>query len=192
MAQLSLTTRMALDALIQTDGTQRREVSVGRPAENYSAVLSAAEATKQGRRTLGYDVSPHAPSTTRTWSGGISALAWLTPRRLVGWEPAGLFMLDPVARRRLDSPRASGDVVSTQRAGNQLVLLTAPSQELGAAQLALVGADGAVRTVLLDRIRAGMRPEGDGMGESYRPAVVFDRIGRVFVVGCCQYLTRAM
>jgi len=119
----------------------------------------------------------------RTWSGGISAIAWLSPRRLVGWEPAGLFMLDPIGRKRLASPRASGEVVSAQRAGNQLVLLMAPIQQIGPAQLAVVGADGVVRTVSLDRIRAGMRPEDNGMGESYRPAVVYDQVGRVFVLG---------
>jgi hypothetical protein len=119
----------------------------------------------------------------RTWSGGISAIAWLSPRRLVGWEPAGLFMLDPIGRKRLASPRASGEVVSAQRAGNQLVLLMAPIQQIGPAQLAVVGADGVVRTVPLDRIRAGMRPEDNGMGESYRPAVVYDQVGRVFVLG---------
>lgn len=58
--------------LIQTDGMQRREVAVGRPAENYSPVLTASEAGRQGRRTLGYDVDPGAPSTTRTWGGGIT------------------------------------------------------------------------------------------------------------------------
>ena len=42
--------------LIQTDGMQRREVSVGRPAENYSPVLTATEQSRQHRRTLGYDV----------------------------------------------------------------------------------------------------------------------------------------
>jgi len=119
----------------------------------------------------------------RTWSGGISAIAWLSPRRLVGWEPAGLFMLDPIGRKRLASPRASGEVVSAQRAGNQLVLLMAPIQQIGPAQLAVVGADAMVRTVSLDRIRAGMRPEDNGMGESYRPAVVYDQVGRVFVLG---------
>ena len=119
----------------------------------------------------------------RTWSGGISAIAWLSPRRLLGWEPAGLFMLDPIARKRLASPRASGEVVSAQRAGNQLVLLIAPIQQIGPAQLAVVGADGVVRTVPLDRIRAGMRPEDNGMGERYRPALVYDQVGRVFVLG---------
>jgi hypothetical protein len=120
----------------------------------------------------------------RTWSGGISALAWVAPRRLVGWEPAGLFMLDPIARRRLDSPRSpSGEVVRALRAGNQVVLLTAPIQEVGPASLAVVGADGIVRTVPLDRIRAGTRPEGDGMGQSYRPAIIYDKGSRVFVIG---------
>jgi hypothetical protein len=118
-----------------------------------------------------------------TWSGGIRTIAWLAPRRLLGWEPAGLFMLDPVARKRLDSPRASGEVVSVERAGNRLVLLTAPIQEIGPAQLALVGADGVVHTLALDRIRAGLRPEDNGMGESYRPAVVSDESDRVFVLG---------
>ncbi|HKF13751.1 MAG TPA: hypothetical protein VKB13_00810 [Gaiellaceae bacterium] len=119
----------------------------------------------------------------RTWSGGISTIAWLGPRRLLGWEPAGLFMLDPIARRRLASPQASGDVVSALRAGSRLALLMAPIQEIGPAQLAVVGVDGAVRTVPLGRIRAGMRPEGDGMGQSYRPALVYDMDGRVFVLG---------
>ncbi|MFI6826053.1 alpha-(1-_3)-arabinofuranosyltransferase [Kribbella sp. NPDC050241] len=63
--------RLAGLPLIQTDGMQRREVSVGRPAENYSPVLTASEAGRQGRRTLGYDVDPAAPVTTRTWGGGI-------------------------------------------------------------------------------------------------------------------------
>jgi hypothetical protein len=119
----------------------------------------------------------------RTWSGGISAIAWVSPRRLIGWEPAGLFMLDPIARKRLDSPRASGEVVSAQRVGNQLVLLMAPNQEIGPAHLAVVGADGVVQTVPLERIRAGMLPEDNGMGQSYRPAVISDKLGHVFVLG---------
>ena len=58
--------------LIQTDGMQRREVSVGRPAENYSPVLTATEDGRQHRRTLGYDDGTATPSTTRTWGGGIA------------------------------------------------------------------------------------------------------------------------
>ncbi|MFF0270757.1 alpha-(1-_3)-arabinofuranosyltransferase [Kribbella sp. NPDC004536] len=57
---------------VQTDGLQRREVSFGRAAENYSPVLTASAAGRQGRRTLGYDVEGAGPSTTRIWDGGIA------------------------------------------------------------------------------------------------------------------------
>lgn len=92
--------------LIQTDGMQRREVSVGRPAENYSPVLTASEAGRQGRRTLGYDVSPAAPSTTRTWAGGVvdvrasssAADATATLRTGPGNGPAAAVDGDPSSR----------------------------------------------------------------------------------------------
>jgi hypothetical protein len=120
----------------------------------------------------------------QTWSGGIAALAWLAPRRLVGWEPAGLFLLDPMARRRLPSPQTPGDVLISQRAGSRLVLLAATPMQVGAAQLAIVGADGAVRTVRLDRIRAGTGPTTDSSrDEGYRPALVLDPAGQAYVVG---------
>lgn len=57
--------------LVQTDGLQRREVAVGRPAENVSPVLSAGDPGRQGRRTLDYVVDPAAPGTTRSWAGGV-------------------------------------------------------------------------------------------------------------------------
>jgi hypothetical protein len=117
----------------------------------------------------------------RTWSGGIAALAWVTPRRILGWEGAGLFLLDPVARKRLPSPESPGDLLIARRAGNRLVLLTAPTLEIGAARLAVVGADGAVRSVRLDRIRAGEIEIP--RGESYRPALALDPAGRAYVVG---------
>jgi hypothetical protein len=114
-----------------------------------------------------------------TWSGGIAALAWVAPRRLLGWEPAGVFLLDPVARRRLPSPQSPGDVLTSQRAGNRLVLLAATPMEVGAARLAVLGGDGAVRTARLDRIRAS----GLIGNEFHRPALVLDPAGRAYVVG---------
>jgi hypothetical protein len=121
----------------------------------------------------------------QTWGGGIAALAWVAPRRILGWEGAGLFLLDPVARKRLPSPKSpGGDVLLAQRAGNRLVLLAAGSFEIGPARLAVVEADGAVRSVQLDRIRAGMSPPLETRrGESYRPALVLDPAGRAYVVG---------
>jgi hypothetical protein len=122
--------------------------------------------------------------TIQTWSREIRTLAWVTPRRILGWEPAGLFLLDPTTRKPLPSPQSTGDVLWSQRSGNRIVLLAAPAQEVGAAQLAVVGADGAVRTIQLDRIKAGTRNEGDAMaGESRMPALVLGTAGRAFVVG---------
>jgi arabinofuranan 3-O-arabinosyltransferase len=57
--------------LVQTDGMQRREVSVGRASDNYSAVLTGSDPGTLRRRALGYVVDPAAPSTTRTWADGL-------------------------------------------------------------------------------------------------------------------------
>ena len=58
--------------LVQTDGLQRREVSVGRPADNYSPVLTATDPGRQGRRSLDYAIAPTSASTTRSWAGGVA------------------------------------------------------------------------------------------------------------------------
>ncbi len=58
--------------LVQTDGLQRREVTVGRAADNVSPVLTAEDPGRQKRRTLDYVVDPAAALTTRTWAGGIT------------------------------------------------------------------------------------------------------------------------
>jgi hypothetical protein len=117
-----------------------------------------------------------------TWSGWVRSLAWVSPRRLLGEEPAGLFLLDPVARKRLASPNTPGTVLAAQRAGNRLVLLAAPPFGPEVAELAVVGGDGAVRTVRLDRIRA-TGSISDELREFYRPALVLDPAGRAYVVG---------
>ncbi|QNE22310.1 DUF3367 domain-containing protein [Kribbella qitaiheensis] len=57
--------------LVQTDGMQRREVDVGRPAENVSPVLTANDPGRLNRRTLGYVIDPTAPRTTRSWADGV-------------------------------------------------------------------------------------------------------------------------
>jgi hypothetical protein len=119
-----------------------------------------------------------------TWSGGIHTLAWVAPRRIIGWEGAGLFALDPIARKRLPSPATPGDVLLVQRAGNRLLLLTGPAQEIGSARLHVVGADGAVRTVTLEGIRAGIRFQHESEpGESWRPGLAVDSGGRALVIG---------
>jgi arabinofuranan 3-O-arabinosyltransferase len=58
--------------VVQTDGLQRREVSVGRPAENYSPVMTASDPGRMDRRTLDYLLDPPSPATTRVWAGGVA------------------------------------------------------------------------------------------------------------------------
>lgn len=116
------------------------------------------------------------------WSAGVSVLAWVSPRRLLGWEHAGLFLLDPVARKRLTPRENPANVLIAQRAGHRLVLLGEAPSEAGAAELAVVGADGAVRTVRLHRIRA-TGSMSDDLRQFYRPALVLDPAGRAYVVG---------
>jgi hypothetical protein len=118
-----------------------------------------------------------------TWNGDVQALAWLSPRRIVGVENTGLFAVDPVAKKRLRLP-LDGEIVLTQRAGSMLALIVAPYEDIGPARLALVGADGRVRTVTLDRIRAGTKVDEESMrGKSKRPGLAVDPAGRVFVFG---------
>lgn len=92
--------------LVLTDGMQRREVTVGRPAENVSPVLTATDPGRQKRRTLDYVVDPAAPSTTRTWGEGVAdvrvsssaADADATLRMGPGNGPAAAVDGDPATR----------------------------------------------------------------------------------------------
>jgi hypothetical protein len=123
----------------------------------------------------------------KTRNGQINAVAWLTPRRIVGVEETGLFAIDPVARRLVRSEALDQHPVGVGRTTDALVLLLAPRDEIGAARLALVDAEGRLRSVVLDRIVAGSRhpTEADGPpGESWRPGLAVDDAGnRAFVVG---------
>jgi hypothetical protein len=132
----------------------------------------------RGMRSLG-DV--------QTRNGSVSIVAWLTPRRIVGVEETGLFVVDPVGKRMLRSDPLDGFPYGAARFGGSLVLLLS-SGELGPARLALVDADGDVRSVVLDQILAGFRnPSGEPrgpFGESWRPGLAIDAVGgRAFVVG---------
>jgi hypothetical protein len=119
-----------------------------------------------------------------TLNGNIFRLAWLAPRRIVGVEEIGLFVVDPVAGRRMRSPRIVGDIFGFQQAGSVVALVVAPSGEVGPARLAVVGAEGNIRTVTLEGIRAGATIDQDSMrGESRHPGLAVDPAGRAFVVG---------
>jgi hypothetical protein len=180
----------AQDFLVRVDADSLRPVSKRLP---LGGRVSAWSFSPDGRRlAIGFtqthivrivDVRRMKPiGRIPTWSGWIRALAWVSPRRLLGEEPAGLFLLDPVARKRLPSPQTPGTVLAAQRAGNRLVLLAAPALGPDVAELAVASSDGAVRTVRLDRIRA-TGSMSDNLQEFYRPALILDPAGRAYVVG---------
>jgi hypothetical protein len=187
---LAIQTSRGQDYLVRVDAESLRPVSKRLALGGHAYAWSFSP---DGRRlAIGFtqthgvrivDVRRLKPiGRIQTWGGGISVLAWTSERRLLGWERAGLFLLDPVARKRLPSPQSAGNVLIAQRAGDRLVLLAAPPLEAGPAELAVVGGDGAVRTVRLDRIRVSA-PIIDEIDEFYRPALVLDPAGRAYVVG---------
>jgi hypothetical protein len=128
-----------------------------------------------------------AVAEVKTRNGQIEVAAWLTPRRIVGLEQTGLFVVDPVARRLIRSEPLEDYAVAVGRTADELVLLLAPRDELGWARLALVNAEGVVRSVALDRILAGSRfpaEPGATVGENWSPGLALDAVGaRAFVVG---------
>jgi hypothetical protein len=96
-------------------------------------------------------------------------------------------VIDPIARRVVARHRIDGVVVTSRRAGDSLVALTAPQDKLGTARLVVVGADGAVRSTVLDRITvAQFWPKAfpsDPIGTQRVPGLAVDAAGgRAFVV----------
>jgi hypothetical protein len=94
--------------------------------------------------------------------GAIGALAWLAPRRLlalqeVAGERQRLLALDVATRRIVARSALTGSVQQIAKGSRDLVLLLAPTGAIGPARLTVVGRTGAVRSVLLARVRAGSR-----------------------------------
>ena len=93
-------------------------------------------------------------------------------------------MVDPVARRLLHAAPLEGRPVGVGRTADALALLLAPADEVGAARLAVVDANGVLRSVVLDPIVAGFRHLEASPGESWTPGLALDAAGgRAFVVG---------
>jgi hypothetical protein len=187
---LAIESSRAQDFLVRLDANSLRRVSKRFPLGGHAYAWSFSP---NGRRlAIGFtqrhgvrifDVRRMKPiARIPTWSGGIGTLAWVSPRRLLGWEHAGLFLLDPVARKRLPSRQNPANVLIAQRAGNRLVLLGEAPGEAGTAELSVVGTDGRVRSAGLDRIQA-TASMSDEIQEFRRPALVLDPAGRAYVVG---------
>jgi hypothetical protein len=115
-------------------------------------------------------------------NGSADSVTWLRPDRLlalVSGEPPRIAVVDPsrhVLLRSVPLPRYPDQV---ERLPDRLALLLGSSGSFAPAVLAVVDADGALRTVTLDRISIGT------VGfEGRSPGFAVDRAGmRAFVVG---------
>jgi hypothetical protein len=117
------------------------------------------------------------------WTG---ATAWPSPRRLVAvlGSDAGarLVVVDPAARKQLAVHRLPlrSDLLASAATANRVVFLLSESPEIAPVRLAVAGADGAIRSVLLPQIRGGTESptEGDGLVKTAWPALAIDPSGR--------------
>jgi hypothetical protein len=130
--------------------------------------------------------------------GQVFATAWIGERlfALVNTccaadEPSAdeglvLAVIDPQRRLRLSARPLDGSLQSFAKTRSGLVLLLGPKHALGPARLALVDAEGAMRTVTLDRVLAGQErpPQQDAYARFAAPGLALDPTGtRAFVVG---------
>ena len=125
--------------------------------------------------------------------GGGRALLWARPDRLVAVVDkccAGaseLVVVDAGARRVLSRQELPGEVSASARGSSSLVLLMTPRGQMGPAWLDVVGDDGSLRSVALDRVTAGTfwpaGAESDPIGKFRVPALAVDPVGsRAYVV----------
>ncbi len=117
--------------------------------------------------------------------GDFGAVAWPEPRRVLlatgfNWEiGVDAVAVDPVARRVLFRRSLGGSLLRFVRTERGLLLLLGPRSEgIGAARLAVFSADGSIRVLHLDHVRAGFEHEeleGGFTVDHYRtPALAVD------------------
>jgi hypothetical protein len=121
---------------------------------------------------------------------GLGAVAWPAPNRVLalspgrGWGLVEVVAYDPLARRVVRRAQLNGTLLRTARTPGGLALLLAPEDGMGAARLAVVDADGRVRTTALDLVAGWVEPDGEPWVFRQRvPGLAVDpEGGRVFVV----------
>jgi hypothetical protein len=124
--------------------------------------------------------------------GFVDGLTWLRPDRLLALAQVDgvstLVVIDPTRRRvlrRADLARPAGERVV---AGDRMVVLLSAWGSIEPAQVAVVNADGEIRTATIDRIQAGtIVNDGDEStppsARTARPGFAVDpTTGRAFVV----------
>jgi hypothetical protein len=121
---------------------------------------------------------------------GLGAVAWPAPNRVLalspgrGWGMIEVLAYDPLARRVVRRAQLTGTQLRTARTPGGLALLLAPEDGMGAARLAVVDANGAVRTAALELFAGWTQPDGEPyVFEQRVPGLAVDPEGsRVFVV----------
>jgi len=95
----------------------------------------------------------------RLGGGFVSRGVWQTADRLhvvrLG-DPTEVVTVDPLTERVVQRRKLVGTAISTLAAGKRLVVLLAPMVGIGRPRLAVVAADGSVRTVALRGATAGV------------------------------------
>lgn len=126
-----------------------------------------------------------------TKSGRIVLSSWLTPRRVLAFSRSccprslSLSVVDPVARRVLVQRLLKGNPEKAARSELGLVVLFWPEAGAGPPTLARVDANGSVRSVVLNRIRAGVEADtatGGKLRRASDPGLAVDPDGRAYVV----------
>jgi len=122
--------------------------------------------------------------------GPVGLVAWLGRRRLLAvqelccQERQSAVWIDAASGRVLARRLLAGSVLRVARTPTALVALTATPNAIGPASLEVAGADGVVRVVPLDRVRAGVRvQDAQNRIETHVPGLAVDGSGRrAFVV----------
>ena len=112
---------------------------------------------------------PRSLALLRVGEGFVFEGIWPARDRLVlllGGMGAEVAVVDPTARRVVSRRALPGTAVTSVAAGGRLLALLAPREAIGPTRLAVIDANGSVRTVVLAGVRAGFAPprtpEGTG------------------------------
>jgi hypothetical protein len=123
------------------------------------------------------------------WLRGRSVLKgiWSSPRRLVvllGNAPPEVVVVDPSTRKVIRRSQLSGVTMGAVRAGDRLLTLLTPPDRIGPVRLAVIAADGSVRTVAVPGITGGAEhpSEPEGTARFASPALVAEG-SRAIVLG---------
>lgn len=132
--------------------------------DGRTGVLGGGE---NGRLRLLDLLRPRSLALLRVGDETVFAGIWPTRNRIVvllGGIGAEVAVVDPAARRVVSRRILPGTALASVAAGRRLLTLLAPRDAIGAARLAVIDANGAVRTLALPGIRAGIEPPRTSQG----------------------------